>query len=244
MKRTFADLHLQIDLGNMTMVERIIGKIAQLGFGLVGVPLPPEIRENEMAKLREICREANISLVNRVDLRPKSRGQLMNQLRKLRRKFEVICVLCENKEVARQAAKDRRVDLLNFPALGYTRRFFDWAEAELASKSLCVLEIDVKPMFVLEGPARVRLLSCLRREITIAKEFHIPVIVSSGASSGSLLRKPLEIAAFAGLFGLTETSGLDAVSTNPSQIVERNRAKLAHGFVAPGIRVVKESVDC
>ena len=105
MKRTFADLHLQIDLGNMTMVERIIGKIAQLGFGLVGVPLPPEIRENEMAKLREICREANISLVNRVDLRPKSRGQLMNQLRKLRRKFEVICVLCENKEVARQAAK-------------------------------------------------------------------------------------------------------------------------------------------
>ena len=120
MKRTFADLHLQIDLGNMTMVERIIGKIAQLGFRLVGVPLPPE---------------ANISLVNRVDLRPKSRGQLMNQLRKLRRKFEVICVLCENKEVARQAAKDRRVDLLNFPALGYTRRFFDWAEAELASKT-------------------------------------------------------------------------------------------------------------
>jgi hypothetical protein len=37
---------------------------------------------------------------------------------------------------------------------------------------------------------------------------------------------------------------LDAVSVNPSTIVLRNREKLGHGFVAPGIRVVKEGRDC
>jgi len=244
MKRTFVDLHLRLDLKDVAGAERVVKKAAKLGYSIVGVPFSPEQQENAEAKLRKICQDAGISLVSRVDLRPKSRGQLMNQLRKLRRKFEVVCVLCENKEVARQAAKDRRVDLLNFPAVDYSRRFFDWAEAELASKSFAALELDMKPLFLLEGAARVRLLSCLRREVSVAKQFRVPVVVSSGVSGELLLRKPFELAAFAGLFGLDEVSGLDAVSVNPVRIVERNRAKLSHGFVAPGIRVVKEGGDC
>jgi len=244
MKRTFVDLHLRLDLSDVAGSERVIKKAAKLGYALVGVPFSPEVRENEETKLREICRKAGIGLASRVDLRPRTRGQLMNQLRKLRRRFEIICVLCEDKEIARQAAKDRRVDLLNFPAIDYARRFFDRAEAELASKSFAALEVDVKPLFLLEGAARVRLLSCLRREVSIAKEFHVPVMISSGVSSELLLRKPMELAAFAGLFGLDEVSGLNAVSTNQLSIVERNREKLSQGFVAPGIRVVKEGGDC
>ena len=169
MKRTFADLHLRLDSRDIAGAERVIGKAARLGYGLVGVSFLPETRETEVAKLREICREAGVSLVSRVDLRPRSRGQLTHLLRKLRRRFEVVCVLCDSKEVARQAAKDRRVDLLNFPAVDYARRFFDWAEAELASKSFSAFEVDVKPLFVLEGAARVRFLSCLRREAPILK---------------------------------------------------------------------------
>jgi ribonuclease P/MRP protein subunit RPP1 len=128
--------------------------------------------------------------------------------------------------------------------LDYRNRFFDWAEAELASSSLAALELDAKPLLVLEGPARVRLLSCLRREASIAREFHVPVVVSSGMSSLLLLRKPRETAAFASLFGMDEVAALDAVSINASTIVMRNREKLSRGFVAPGIRVVKEGRDC
>src|SRR3990172_6918543 len=244
MKRTFADLHLRLDLRDVAGAERVIRKASKLGYGLVWMPFLPEARENEEKKLHKICREAGTSFSARVDLRPRTRGQLMNQLRKLRRRFEIICVLCDNKEIARQAAKARRVDLLNFPAVDYTRRFFDWAEVELASKCFAALELDVKPLFVLEGAARVRLLSCLRREVLIAKEFHVPVVISSGVSGELLLRKPMELAAFAGLFGLDEVSGLNAVSTNPLNIVERNCEKLSEGFVAPGIRVVKGGKDC
>ena len=102
----------------------------------------------------------------------------------------------------------------------------------------------MKPLLVLEGPARVRLLSCLRREVSIANEFHVPVVVSSGVSSELLLRKPREIAAFSSLFGLDETLALDTVSHNPTGIVQRNRQKLDARFVAPGIRVVKQGGDC
>jgi RNase P/RNase MRP subunit p30 len=244
MKRTFADLHLRVNHNDTAVAQELIGKAAELGYRLIAIPFSLETRETETEKLRAVCLDAKIDFASRIDLYPKTKNQLTHLLRKLRRRFELVGVVCENKEVARQAAKDRRVDLLSFQSLDYRSRFFDWAEAELASSSLAALEIDIKPLFVLEGPPRVRLLSCLRREVSIAKEFHVPVIISSGASNRQLLRKPREIAAFASLFGLSEVTALDAVSTNPSTIVRRNREKLSQGFVAPGIRVVKEGRDC
>jgi len=244
MKRTFADLHLRLNGKDQAATQLMLKKAAALGYKLVSVPCQPEMRAEETAKLKDSCKEVGMDFASRVNLRPRNPDELLSQLRRLRRKFEVICVLCENKEVARQAAKDRRVDLLSFPMLDFRRRFFDRAEAELASRSLATLEVDVKPLLVLEGPARVRLLSCLRRETAVAREFHLPVVVSSGSSEVSFLRKPREMAALASLFGLDGDAGLDAVSQNPSAIVRRNRGKLDGGFVAPGIRVVKEGKDC
>jgi ribonuclease P/MRP protein subunit RPP1 len=224
--------------------SQIINKAAALGYRLISVPVSPETAENEKVRLSVLCQAAGVDFASRVDLRPRTREQLTSQLRKLRRRFEVVCVSCGNKEVARQAAKDRRVDLLNFPSIDYHERFFDRAEAELACKSSAALEVDMKPLFLLEGPARVRLLSTFRREVAIAREFRVPFVVSSGAASEMLLRKPREMAALASLLGLGETSALDAVSGNPVAIVRRNREKLSARFVAPGIRVIREGKDC
>jgi RNase P/RNase MRP subunit p30 len=244
MKRAFVDLHLRINLKDPAATLRVINKAATLGYSLVAVPFSPETHADETLQLRTACSEAGVDFVTRVDIRPRTQNELLHQLRKLRRKFQVICVYCENKEVARQAAKDHRVDLLNFPLLDFRGRFFDRAEAELASSSRAAMEIDVKPLLVLEGPARTRLLSSLRREAAIAREFHVPIVVSSGVSVETLLRKPRDMAALAFLFGLDEASALETVSKNPVAIVKRNREKLSSGFVAPGIRVIKEGDDC
>jgi RNase P/RNase MRP subunit p30 len=243
-KRVFADLHLRLNVKDAAATLRVINKAAALGYGLVAVPLAPEARVDEVAKLRAVCGEAGVDFASRVDLRPRTQNELTYQLRRLRRKFEVVCVSCESKVVARQAAKDRRVDLLSFPLLDFRRRFFDGAEAELASSSLAALEVDVKPLLVLEGPARVRLLSCLRREVAVAGKFGVPVVVSSGVSAELFLRKPREMGALGFLFGLGEVSALDAVSRSANAIVERNREKLSAKFVSPGIRVVREGKDC
>ena len=244
MKRTFADLHLKLNPADVVLASRVIAKAASLGYGLVAAPFSPDMSGEVEARLRRVCADAGVDFALRVDLLPRSREQLMHQLRRLRRRFEILCVFCENKEVARQAAKDRRVDLLNFPSIDYNRRFFDAAEAELASQSLASFEVDLKPLFLLEGSARARFLSTLRRECSVAGDFGVPIVLSSGVSSEMLLRKPREMAALAGLFGLDDASGLESVSTNPTAIVKRNREKLSSGFVAPGIRVVKEGSDC
>jgi ribonuclease P/MRP protein subunit RPP1 len=96
----------------------------------------------------------------------------------------------------------------------------------------------------LEGPARSRLLSNLRRETETAKAFHIPIILSSGTSDLMLMRRPMDMAALASLFDLENEQALQAVSENPVGIVKRNRGKLNSTFVAPGIRVVRRGKDC
>jgi ribonuclease P/MRP protein subunit RPP1 len=244
MKRVFADLHLRVNGKDQAQTQKLIQKAAELGYRQVATQLAPESRPEEISRIKTVCKDMGLDFVSRIDLRPRSQDELVVLLRKMRRRFEVLCVLCETKEVARQAAKDHRVDLLNFPLLDYRRRFFDRAEAELASCGSAGFEVDTKPLLVLEGPARVRFLSCLRREIAVALEFRLPIVVSSGVSEPLLLRKPREVALLSSLFGLSGDASLDAVSHNASELVARNREKLSVGFVAPGIRVVKQGADC
>ncbi len=244
MKRIFADLHLHANGKDKTLTQKLVSKAVQLGYKLVAIELDLGSKSDVVNEVKAACADAGLDFVSRVDLRPRSTDELLGLLRKLRRRFEVICVLCETKEVARQAAKDHRVDLLNFPLLDYRRRFLDRAEAELASSGAAGFEVDVKPLLVLEGAARVRFLSCLRREVAVALEFRLPIVVSSGVSEPLLMRRPREMALLSSLFGLTGDASLDAVSKNPSGLVARNREKLEAGFVAPGIRIVRQGEDC
>ena len=244
MRKIYTDLHLCPDLKDSKEVARMITKASELECHLIAISLPSNFPEEEIQHLRSICKEAKVDFASRVNLRPQTSKELINRLRKLRRRFEIISVVCESKHVARQAARDRRVDLLNFPSTSSRRRFFDKAEAELASRSLASFEIDIKPLLTLGGLARIRLLSSLRREANIAQAFHVPIVISSGASSELLMRKPLELAALTSLFNLDRDSAIEAVSTNPLAIVRKNREKLSPNFVAPGIRIVRRGKDC
>ncbi len=244
MKKIYADLHLCPNLQDFEQFSRMVSKASILGYSIIGVNFPQTFAEEEIQRLRDISQEANVDLVSRIDLKPKTTKELVRNLRRLRRKFEIIAVICDSKNIARQAAKDHRVDLLNFPQFDFRRRFFDRAEAELASKSLAALEIDIKPILTLEGPDRIKLLSSLRKEKAIAKKFRVPIVISSGASDVTLLRKPKELAALSFLFDLDEASAIKAVSENPISIVKRNREKLSPRFVAPGIRIIRRGKDC
>jgi RNase P/RNase MRP subunit p30 len=242
--KKFYDLHLQLPLSDFELVERMIKKASWLGYSGVGVPLPYNVSDVTVSKLRQLCTDSGIDLVTRIDLVPKSVNELLSQLRRHRRRFEVISVSCLYKTVARQAAKDRRVDLISFPALDFRDRYFDNAEAELAASALASLEIDISTLLSASSFERIHLLAHQRRETTIARKFLVPVVISSGAKDEISMRKPQDFAALAYLFDVPSAVALKSVSENPLSIVTRNRVKLLSSFVAPGIRVVKRGKDC
>ncbi|MCJ7613286.1 hypothetical protein MUO71_00770 [Candidatus Bathyarchaeota archaeon] len=236
MKR-FADLHLRVPIKNLTQAENMIRKASELGYRLVAIPFPSNATREQISQLKKICKDNKLDFAARTNLSPRNSNELLHDLRRLRRKFEIIAVRCHTKDVARQAAKDRRVDLLQFSVTNMRQRFFDEQEAELASQALSSLEIELAPILQLTCFSRIRFLSCLRKEAATAERAKVPITLSSGATDMQLMRGPHDYAALTTLFDLSLSSALRALSENPVVMVERNREKLSPDYVAPGIRV-------
>jgi RNase P/RNase MRP subunit p30 len=241
--RFYADLHLCPQFDSLTHVKEMVEKAAELGYTAVGIPVSPKAPQTEAEELRAICIGSGVDYVSRVDLSPRTAGELLNSLRNLRRRTEVIAVKCYSKEVARQAAKDRRVDLVLFPLTHPKKRFFDFAEAELASEAQASLEIDVAPLLTEQGYRRSILLSCLRRETQVANKGNVPIVLSSGANEPMLLRNAEDYGSLAYLFGMSQHDARQAFSVTPKGIVEQNRRKLSPNFLAPGVYVVRRGKD-
>lgn len=238
--RHFADLHLRAPRGDLRELEGILRVASDLGYSLVGVSFAQTMKE-EIKQARATCSDLGLDLVTRVDLEPKSVNGLLKALRDLRYRFEVIAVRCLTKSVARQAAKDRRVDLLNFttdPA-GRERLHFDRQEAVLASGALSALEINASTILRAGHYHRARLLATMRREVEDARRREVPLVLSSGAENPYGLRAPRDLASLLTLMDVDLDTALDAVSENPLRIVERNREKLKADFISPGVRLVK-----
>ncbi len=240
----YADLHLKPNLAKGEQVEDMIRKASELGFSLVGVSLPSKIEQNILRFLRKTCRDWGIDFATRIDLRPESANMLIKQLRNVRRKFEVVAVECCSKNVARQAAKDRRVDLLVFTSANPGKRFFDTAEARLAVQGCSSLEIDFGLFLRHVGFSRMLLFSVLTRETMIAKKFGIPIVISSGADESLELRAPYELISVAGLLEMNSTTALNAISEVPFEIVTRNRRKLSSEYIAEGVYLVRRGNNC
>jgi len=238
------DLHLHLPLGKKEETEDMLHVASELGYKSVGIPLPKRSRQDLTNDLRKVCISHGLDLITRVDLSPKSPKDLIRDLRQLRRRFELVSVNCQSKAVARQAAKDHRVDLLVFPSINPRQRFFDLAEARLASQGLAALEVEMASLLRHYGSHRVRLISCLRKEVAIAKRLKVPIVISSNAHDIYEMRGSHEQISLATLFDLESNLAREAVTRVPMSIVKRNREKLSPSYVARGIRVVRRGKSC
>jgi ribonuclease P/MRP protein subunit RPP1 len=233
--RRFVDLNIR-DPGDPRVLTEMLKLASKLEFK--GIAISTESPAPQA--LIDEARTLGIDLASRIDLRPKNARELSKTLRRVRRKFEIVAVHCENKAVSRQAAKDHRVDVLTFPPLktGRRRVGLDRQGASLASKSNCAYEVSLSDLLN-SGAGRARVLVNLKRDIWNATHEGVPVVVSSGAGTPLRMREPRAIASITSLLDLPEDKGLDAVSVIPTKILERNREKLGPGFVSPGVKEVR-----
>ena len=233
--RRFVDLNIR-DPGDPRVLTEMLELASKLGFKSIALssesPAP--------LALQEEARTIGIDITSRIDLRPRNSNQLSKTLRRVRRKFELVAVHCDNKAVSRQAAKDHRVDILTFPPLktGRRRVSLDRQGASLAAKSNCAYEVSLLNLFE-SGAERARVIFNLKRDIWNATHEGVPVVVSSGAGTPLRMRGPRAIASITSLLDFPKSMGLDAVSVIPAKILERNREKLGPGFVSPGVMEVR-----
>jgi RNase P/RNase MRP subunit p30 len=234
----FTDLELRIPLDNEKISQKMIEKASELKYKSVALPFPPRLKKEKIKQFEKICKNEKIDFASRTNLFPQNPKELLHELRQYRRKFEIISVRCNTKEIARQAAKDRRVDILQFSLTNLRKRFFDKQEAKLAKEAFSALEIEVAPIFQLTSFSRIKLLSCLQKEVKIAQKEKVPIILSSGATNDTLMKGPYEYASFSVLFDLPFSLALNSISKTPFELIQRNREKLDQNYIAPGIHLI------
>ena len=201
-------------------VEGVCREALGLGWRGVGVPVRVGVE--------------GLDVVRRVDLEPRNASGLLRELRAVRRRAELVHVRCGSKEVARQAGRDRRVDLVSFSP-GGRFRYMDGQQANLMVETGAAYLLDLGLLLVGEGWRLAKMVRFLSRNAWEALDGGVPVVASSCARDRWGLRDPYGLVALLDLLGFDEGEGWRMVSEVPYGLVERNRAKLGRGFVEPGV---------
>lgn len=225
---SFLDLHLrpkdQEELGAM------LEAASHLDYGGVAIASGETLEGLQLHR--------GLDVISRIDLKPRTAGALRGALRRVRRLYEVVAVECRSKAVARQAARDHRVDAVYFPP--DSGLWFDEAEAKLSAQTDCAYEINLSELLALMKREKAEGLRRVAEGMENAWRRDILIILSSGASTRLGMRDPRGLASTLTLLDVDYEEALEMVSRNPWSIVQRNRRKLSGEYVMPGVRILRE----
>jgi ribonuclease P/MRP protein subunit RPP1 len=169
-----------------------------------------------------------ITTATRIDIDAKRSRELLEALKRSRRRYDVVAVRCLSKEVARQAAKDDRVDILLFPDDPTQRKqnWLDHHEAGLIDGTGRAYEVNASDLLATSPTRLSKVITQIKRDLAVASRHDIPVVLSSGASTPLAMREPKALTALATLLDIDEDYAVEMLSTIPEAILERNHAKL------------------
>ena len=178
--------------------------------------------------IRATVIDSRITVATRLDLEAKRSRELLDALSKSRRRYDIIAVKCFTKEVARQAAKDDRVDILKFPDDPTLRKrnWLDYHEAELVEGTERAYEVDACDLIANSPTHLAKVINQIKRDLAVAVKHDINIILSSGASNPLAIREPRALTALASLLDIEEDYAADMISTIPEAILKRNRVRL------------------
>jgi ribonuclease P/MRP protein subunit RPP1 len=212
--RQYIDLHLKPS--TQEQAREMVNLAHRLGYSHVASTKPPTGSDNKN------------TIATRIDIEARQGKELLDALKRSRRRFDVIAVRCFSKEVARQAAKDDRVDILMFPDDPAQRKhnWLDHHEAKLVEGTGRAYEVNVSDLLATSSTHLSKVIILIKRDLAVATRHDIPVVLSSGAATPLAMREPKALTALASLLDVDEEYAIDMISTIPEAIIERNHAKL------------------
>lgn len=232
--RRFVDLHLKPPFHDMKVVERMACLAAEVGFHLVGLTFDFRTTREVRASAVKLFEDQGLTVMARIDLRPKSKYDLLRSLRDVRTPFDIVAVECSNTQVSSVAFRDRRVDLVFFP-VGRLQSRLSWL---IPKKLKRPVELNIADLLRNDSSSESDLVRAINL-ISDAQRKHMPLVASSGATDLFSLRAPRDMAAVLSVLGLESSSAVSAVSDRPYSMIQRNLERREPDFISDGIRMVR-----
>lgn len=165
--------------------------------------------------------EAGLEAYTRVTIEADSWGKALKALRRISPHYDLVAVKPKSAEVARHAAKDPRVALVQLPP--GMARYMDRSQARLLREGGAGVEVSLLPLLHSDDPRR-----SLRGIMIIARRaaaYEAMLVITSGARSKWELWSPAAIRALLVSFGVPENIASLSVTGYPSSILYSKRLR-------------------
>ena len=179
---------------------------------------------------------SHLNIHERLDIgsNNESKVQMTSLLSHKRREIPIVSITCLNPDITAWAAQDNRVDILKFPIF-QTGKLMSRSIAKLMVKFQKCLEIQLCELYSLPERQQIPAIRQIRSAIEIAIRKKVPILISSGSMRPDQLRSPRELVSLGQIFLKNPISSLDALSSIPQQILERNLRKIDPNYITPGV---------
>lgn len=236
--RKYVDLNVEMELFLKNPLSKVAYEIKKSGFHGIALSTIPQTNINNLISIKEEVKGYKLDVALRVNFEPKNRLELLKFLRRNRGRYEVIGIKPLTNELATISARDRRVDVIYYD-LNNRKTMFRESTAHVCT---CALEIQIRPLLALSSQGNLhKILNRLIKEIEIAVDHDIPIVIASSAKKIGEIRAAKDMAALAKCLGLGDEDSLDTVSRNPMGIISRNRLKLSKKHVMEGVQLGEAS---
>lgn len=233
----FFDLHIQ---GN----HELAMDAEKMGYSGVAIVFNSKDYKDKSEIFRKIKRTADGFQENNkpyikfgVEIDAKNPDDLKKQVRKFRKKADVILVHGGDLKINRAATEDPRIDILCHPYRSRYDSGINHVLAVKAAENTVAVEINLKYFLLTRPNHRHRVLSQFRQIMKLHRKYKFPVIITSDADSVYDLRHPRDVIAMASCFGMTNNEAFNALSTIPQNIMAKNQIR--DQIIVSGVRFNK-----
>lgn len=236
----FYDFHIHSTFsGGESNLEEIASMAKKLGYkGICFSAYPLSKKEESILKteMERVKKEIGIEIF--LGLKARSIKELKYLVNR-RREFDILLVRGGDLKLNREACETPEVDILTHPELERNDSGLDHVCAKFAAKNNVAIEINFREISVSTKKTRGKVLSNISNNINLAKKYHAPIIICSGAVSHWELKSPEVMISMACQLGLELKEAKEAITEVPEDIIKLVKGRGSGKWIRPGVKVVR-----
>lgn len=236
----FLDLHLHSAFSEGTSsIDQLASTAKKLGY--TGICFAEYFQNfNQLKKLQEEIEKVKQKVGIEIYLGFEARnGRELDKLINIRRKFDVLLVRGGDLKLNRVACETAEVDILTHPEYERFDSGLNHVLVKEAVKNNVAIEMNFREILITSKNSRSRVLSNIANNIKLAKKYHAPIILCSGAISHFELRSPKCLMSMADQLGLELKDAKESVTKIPENIIKQSKERKNEKWVSPGVKVIK-----
>jgi len=236
----FFDLHVHSAFsGGESSLEQLAETAKQLGYtGICFVFYYQDDRQKDilLAEIDRISKKNGIETYLGFEARNLKE---LNVLAKKRKSFDILLVRGGDLELNRTACETPEVDILTHPEYQRTDSGLDHVCMKFAAKNKVAIEMNFREILISNKATRAKVLSNISHNIKLAKKYHGPIILCSGAINHFEIKDPYCLISMGCHLGLSLKEAKESVSRIPQRIINRTKERQDKTWVISGVKIVK-----